>query len=144
MIWTDRQPCAISRSSFPTKQTFILNSRIVEGYINIKNKDENIHKSLAKNSLKSQQQQKSEPPGTDTGYFHSSNHLKLIPYQILGGKTKNNVKIDSQTKEIWSTKLTVMLLGSECLTSLSSYREAELLIEKLLKIKEKQWLGKLI
>ena len=30
-------------------------------------------------------------------------HLKLLPYQIPGGKTVKNVQIDPQTTEIWST-----------------------------------------
>ena len=37
----------------------------------------------------------------DTRHFHSSNHHKWLPYQILGGKTVNNVQIDQQTMDIW-------------------------------------------
>ncbi len=29
-----------------------------------------------------------------------------LPYQILGGKTVNRVKMDPQTTKIWSTDLT--------------------------------------
>ncbi len=39
---------------------------------------------------------------TKAHLFHSSNHHKWLPYQILGGKTKKNVQIDSQTTDIWS------------------------------------------
>ncbi len=28
----------------------------------------------------------------DQGHFHSCSHQKLLPYQILGGKTEKNVK----------------------------------------------------
>ena len=36
-------------------------------------------------------------------------HLKWLPYQIQGGKTEKNVKIDPQTMLLWSTKLKVTL-----------------------------------
>ena len=45
-----------------------------------------------KNSLKSL---KTHPhPLTDTWHFHSCNHQKWLPKQILGGKTANSVQID--------------------------------------------------
>ena len=50
----------------------------------------------------------SKPP-IDTGHIQSSNHQEWLPYQIAGGKTKNNVQIDSQKTEIWSIKLNVTL-----------------------------------
>ena len=34
---------------------------------------------------------------TDTGYFHSSNHQKWLPNQLLGGKTAKIVQIDPQS-----------------------------------------------
>ncbi len=46
---------------------------------------------------------------TDTGHFHSSNHQKRLPYQILGGKTVGDVQIDPQATEIWSEKLNMTL-----------------------------------
>ncbi len=57
------------------------------------------------------------PP--DTGHFHSS-----IQHKLLGYKTAKNIQINSQTPEIWSTKLNfkkLLLLDS-------------LLQEKLLKM----------
>ncbi len=39
--------------------------------------------------------------------FHSSNHHKWLSYQILGGKTVQNVQIDPQTTEIWPKQLIV-------------------------------------
>ena len=42
-------------------------------------------------------------------FFHSSNHPKWLPYQILGGKTVINVQIDPQTTEIWPKELFVTL-----------------------------------
>ncbi len=33
----------------------------------------------------------SKAPGTDTGHFHSCNHQKWLPYQIIGDKTVKNV-----------------------------------------------------
>ena len=37
---------------------------------------------------------KNAQPSTDTGHFHSCNHKKWLPYQILGGKIVKNVQID--------------------------------------------------
>ncbi len=34
----------------------------------------------------------------DTGHFHSSNHQKWLPFQLLGGKTLRNVQIDQQQR----------------------------------------------
>ena len=34
----------------------------------------------------------------DANHFHSFNHHKWLPYQIIGGKTAKNVQINSQTK----------------------------------------------
>ncbi len=41
-------------------------------------------------------------PFTDTGHFHSCNHQKWLPYQILGGKTVKSVQIDPQTTDLFS------------------------------------------
>ncbi len=38
---------------------------------------------------------------TEAQLFHSSNHHKWIPYQILGSKTVKNVQIGQQTTEIY-------------------------------------------
>ena len=69
----------------------------------LKNKENNIHRSSAKNSLKSLKMQNS--PGAHNSHFHSFNQRKWLPYKILGGKPVKNVKIDPQTTEIWSKKL---------------------------------------
>ncbi len=45
--------------------------------------------------------------------FHSFNHHKWRPYQILGGKTIKNVQIDPQTAELWPKQLIITLSGSE-------------------------------
>ena len=45
---------------------------------------------------------------TETQHFHSSNHHKWLPYQILGGKTVKNVQRGPQTTEIWPKKLNVL------------------------------------
>ncbi len=50
-------------------------------------------------------------PFLENGHFHSSNPQKWLPYQILGGKTVNNV-------QIWSTKPNVTLWVSEFVTSI--------------------------
>ena len=45
---------------------------------------------------------------SDTGHFHSSNHQKWVPYQILGGKTVNNVP--GQNRRVLSEAVTSILL----------------------------------
>ena len=37
---------------------------------------------------------------TEDQLFYSSNHHKLLHYQIIGGKTVKNVQIDPQTTKI--------------------------------------------
>ena len=72
---------------------------------------------------------------TNIGHFHSCNHQKWLPYQILGCKTVMNVQIDSQKTKILSNKLKWVSEGMS-LWHLSNYREAELLkIVSLLKVK---------
>ena len=56
--------------------------------------------------------------------FYSSNPLKWLPYQNLGGKTLKNVQIDPQKTEIWPKELFVRLSISEGHPSL---KKAELL-----------------
>ena len=58
--------------------------------------------------LSSKNHLKLETP-TDTEIFHSCNHNKWLPYQIVGGETVKNVQIDPKTTEIWSTRLNVTL-----------------------------------
>ena len=59
-------------------------------------KDDNIHRSLAKNSLKITSIQNPSPiPASFT-----PQHQKWLPYQILGGETVKNVQTDLQTTEI--------------------------------------------
>ena len=36
---------------------------------------------------------------SSTKNFHSCNHQKLLPYQILGGKTEKNVQVDPQQRK---------------------------------------------
>ncbi len=60
-------------------------------------------------------------------FFHSSNQLKYLPYQILGGKTVKYVQFDPKTMEIWSTELIVTLSVTERASESVSYKLAELL-----------------
>ena len=46
---------------------------------------------------------------TVTVHFHSCNHRKWLPCQILGGKLIKNVQIDQQTTEMWPKQLNVTL-----------------------------------
>ena len=65
-----------------------------------KNKDDNIYRGSAKNSLRSLKIQNSLlAPGIFT---HSTRQL-----QVVGGQTMKNVQIDPQTTEIMSKKLNV-------------------------------------
>ena len=50
---------------------------------------------------------------TNAGLFHSSNHQKWLPYQILGRKKVKNDQIYQQKTETWPKQLNVMLSVSE-------------------------------
>ncbi len=65
------------------------------------------------------------------GYFHSCNHKKWLPYQILGGKTVKNVQIDLQTMKIWIKHLNTTLSIRECV----SERVRESVIDTLVREK---------
>ena len=46
----------------------------------------------------------------------AKNHQKGFPYQIIGGKTVENVQINQQTIVIWSIDLNVTLSVSESMS----------------------------
>ena len=50
---------------------------------------------------------KTQNPPNDTEHFHSFNHQKWLPYQILGGKTGKERQNQSTTNEDMVKKITV-------------------------------------